>query len=205
MTNFHYYTVKNTSSFEIEPIKKSRFIAHLLPLTMASELSAHLLTIRQRYPNANHHGWAYHLLADQQIRFSDDGEPAGTAGKPILNHLQGNRLINAGVIVTRIFGGTKLGVGGLVRAYGQAAGAVIINSHLIPFIPAQYLSFTYQYAHTLLIEQTLHTLKLKPLHSAFDNMVTLSFEIPVTEYDATVQNLLEMTQNRIVISAKYLK
>ncbi|WHN66170.1 YigZ family protein [Cysteiniphilum sp. QT6929] len=195
----NYYSVECISQHEIEPIKKSRFIAHLLPLKETSELHSFLQKLTKEYANANHHCWAYHLFDNQQMRFNDDGEPSGSAGKPILNHLQGNKLINAAIVVTRIFGGTKLGVGGLVRAYGQAASEVIKNSQLVSFTPSKRLSLTYQYRDTALIEQVLHTLQLTPIDSIFGNDITLHFDIALTHWDTTYQTLLEMTQGRVII------
>ena len=101
--------------------------------------------------------------------------------------------------MTRIFGGTKLGVGGLVRAYGQAASEVIKNSQLVTFTPTKRLSLTYQYRDTALIEQVLHTLKLTPIDSIFGNDITLHFDIALTHWDITYQALLEMTQGRVII------
>ncbi|WP_440993401.1 IMPACT family protein [Cysteiniphilum litorale] len=195
----NYYNVECISQHEIEPIKKSRFIAHLLPLKEPSELHSFLQQLTKEYANANHHCWAYHLFDNQQIRFNDDGEPSGSAGKPILNHLQGNKLINTAIVVTRIFGGSKLGVGGLVRAYGQAASEVIKNSQLVSFTPSKRLSLTYQYRDTALIEQVLHTLKLTAIDSIFGNDITLHFDIALTHWDTTYQVLLEMTQGRVII------
>ena len=194
-----YFTVEHITAHELEPIKKSRFIAHLLPLTDISELHSLLQKLTKEYTHANHHCWAYHIFDNQQIRFNDDGEPSGSAGKPILNHLQGNKLINTAIVVTRIFGGTKLGVGGLVRAYGQAASEVIKHSQLVAFTPTKKLSLTYQYKDTALIEQVLHTLKLTPIDSIFGNDITLRFDIALTHWDATYQALLEMTQHRVII------
>ena len=105
-------------------VKKSRFIARVVPVGDRGEVNAAVARARADYPDARHHCWAYILGRPQDAGsagMSDDGEPAGTAGRPILNVLQHGDLGDVLVIVTRYFGGIKLGAGGLVRAYGTAA------------------------------------------------------------------------------------
>ncbi len=109
----------STHSSELK-VKGSRFIADLVPVKTSSDAKAALDTIRKREFNANHHCFAWRIVSGGDIseRSSDDGEPAGTAGKPILQILASAGLINTLAVVTRYFGGTKLGKGGLIRAYG---------------------------------------------------------------------------------------
>lgn len=104
-------------------IKKSRFITFAYHVKSRSEAMQHLQSLRERYPDARHHCWAY-LLGDPRapisVAMSDDGEPSGTAGKPMLNVLQHKDVGDIFVVVVRYFGGIKLGAGGLVRAYSSA-------------------------------------------------------------------------------------
>ena len=109
-------TVFQPHTFE-EIIKKSRFIATAVPISSAEEAQTRLESLRQ--PEATHNCWAYRV--GEEYRFSDDGEPGGTAGRPILSAIQGHDVNGVLVVVTRYFGGIKLGAGGLVRAYGGAA------------------------------------------------------------------------------------
>lgn len=105
-------------------IKKSRFLAQIVPVTDRDAAMRALDAARQRYPDARHHCWAYQIGSPNSPRLvalSDDGEPGGTAGKPILNVIQHKNVGDIMLIVTRYFGGIKLGAGGLVRAYSQAA------------------------------------------------------------------------------------
>ena len=109
-------------------VKKSRFIARVIPVESREEVNAAVARARQDYPDARHHCWAYVLgrPADaSSAGMNDDGEPSGTAGKPILNALQHGHLGNTLVIVIRYFGGIKLGAGGLVRAYGTATSLAL--------------------------------------------------------------------------------
>ncbi len=106
--------------------KKSRFIADCRPLASESEAIAFIRGIRNEFPDATHHVYAWILGGEQQLqRFSDDGEPSGTAGMPVLDVLRKQGIEQAGIVVTRYFGGTLLGSGGLVHAYGQAAALAL--------------------------------------------------------------------------------
>jgi len=107
-------------------ILASRFLADAVPVQSKDEAENYLQGLRKKFHDANHHCYAYRLGSDgQESRSSDDGEPGGTAGKPILAAIDREGLTNALVVVTRYFGGTKLGTGGLVRAYGEAAALAL--------------------------------------------------------------------------------
>lgn len=116
-----FKTILQESIAEIEE-KKSRFIANIFYIEKASEAEEKIKNIRKKYFDARHHCYAYRIVEDNGMKEkqSDDGEPSGTAGAPMLNILQKNELVNVLVIVTRYFGGTLLGTGGLVRAYSDA-------------------------------------------------------------------------------------
>ena len=115
--------------------KKSRFLAELV---FHDDLAQRVSELRVLHPKANHHVTAYRYLNDQDQLIEhgkDDGEPSGTSGVPCLKVLQGRDLINVAVIVTRYFGGTKLGTGGLVRAYSGAANAACNLAEIVDYIP----------------------------------------------------------------------
>ncbi|WP_314009780.1 YigZ family protein [Cryptobacterium curtum] len=125
-----YRTIREDSCTEIE-VKKSRFIAHVHPVSTEAEALAFLDEIRSTHRTACHNVYAYILHDDssnggaERIRYSDDGEPSQTAGLPVLEALQHARLTNIACVVTRYFGGTLLGTGGLVRAYTQAVQSAL--------------------------------------------------------------------------------
>jgi uncharacterized YigZ family protein len=120
-----YATVKQIGSAEIV-IKRSRFIGHAKPVEMEEEAIAFVEEIRKQHSNATHHCYAYVAgERDQYQKQSDDGEPSGTAGKPILEVIKHRQLKNVAVVVTRHYGGIMLGAGGLVRAYTDGAAACI--------------------------------------------------------------------------------
>ena len=118
---------------QILEVKQSKFIAHLLPYELYTTT---LETLKEQHPKARHFVTAYRYLNefDQVVEHSsDDGEPKGTSGKPSLMVLQGRELINTAVIVVRYFGGTKLGTGGLVRAYSDAVNLVVEGASLLEY------------------------------------------------------------------------
>ncbi len=112
--------------------KKSRFIATTCPVTTEEEANLFIESIRKKYWDASHNCFSYVIGDKHQVqRYSDDGEPSGTAGRPILDVLLGEDIHNVVVVVTRYFGGTLLGTGGLVRAYSKAAQAGLLNSEIV--------------------------------------------------------------------------
>lgn len=123
-----YFIVEKAGQGEVIE-KKSRFIAHVLPVQSEEEALMHIERIKKEYWDARHNCYAFIIGRNSEIqRFSDDGEPQGTAGKPILEVLANGNIRNTLIIVTRYFGGTLLGTGGLVRAYGQSAKVGIQNA-----------------------------------------------------------------------------
>ena len=116
--------------------KKSRFIATVRPVSAEEEAAAFIAEMKKKYWDARHHCYAYVVGERAQLqRCSDDGEPGGTAGKPILEVIMGEEVRNVALVVTRYFGGTLLGTGGLVRAYSSAAKEGLASSVIITKIP----------------------------------------------------------------------
>jgi uncharacterized YigZ family protein len=127
-----YYTIENKERVEIK-IKASRFIASAMPVVEKEEAMAFLKDIQSEFHDARHNCFAYKIGPEgMEFRYSDDGEPNGTGGKPILFSIQKHNVSDVLVVVTRYFGGTKLGVGGLARAYGDAAHEVLQISKKMP-------------------------------------------------------------------------
>lgn len=129
-------------------VKKSRFIAWADQANDRNQAMAVLAQARQQYPDAGHHCWAYLIGSPSQPitqAMSDDGEPSGTAGKPILNVLQHKTVGNVIIVVSRYFGGIKLGAGGLVRSYSQAAQSAIDSLKTEVFVPHSQLSINCEY------------------------------------------------------------
>lgn len=131
-------------------IKKSEFLAFAYPIDQKDEVLFHVEQLRQTYPDARHHCTAY-IIGDPNnttsAGFDDDGEPNGTAGRPILNVLQHKGIGNVLVVVVRYFGGIKLGAGGLTRAYATATQMVVDEMVLVPFVPKSLLRVVTTFAH----------------------------------------------------------
>ena len=126
--------------------KKSVFIADVLPIHDEADATAFMDSIKKKYWDASHHCYAYILKGIPEIKkFSDAGEPSGTAGKPILDVIEGNHLEDVMIIVTRYFGGTLLGTGGLVRAYQGAAKEGINNSIILDKHDGELLTYVFDY------------------------------------------------------------
>lgn len=127
----NYISIQSPITDQIE-IKKSNFQTYLFPVKSESECIQHQHNLRKDHPKANHHCFAYILGPDRLIqRMSDDGEPSGTAGSPILEVLKKEGLTNLLVVVVRYFGGTKLGAGGLIRAYSAATSQALQKANFI--------------------------------------------------------------------------
>ncbi len=130
-----YVTIKNNVETEIV-VKKSKFIANFIKVTSKEQAEEEIKKMKKKYFDARHNCVSYRVLEDEKIveRFSDDGEPSGTAGGPMLNILQKNNLINVLIVVTRYFGGILLGTGGLVRAYSDSLQKAIEESELLELV-----------------------------------------------------------------------
>jgi len=126
-----YITVRNQASDEVT-IQKSRFIGHAAPCASEEEAQAFLQSLRDRYRDARHHCYAYIIGQNSGImRYSDDGEPGGTAGLPMMNVLKGASVVDCCVVVVRYFGGVLLGTGGLVRAYTEGCKIALNAAGLV--------------------------------------------------------------------------
>ena len=133
---FHFHTIEKTSIAEFKD-RGSRFVAFAYPVVSADDCKKNLLLLKKEHPKANHHCFAYRIGLDgNNFRVSDDGEPSGSAGKPILGQIDSKNLINVQVVVIRYFGGTLLGVPGLINAYKTAT---VLALQLIPVVQKQVL------------------------------------------------------------------
>jgi uncharacterized YigZ family protein len=143
-----YKTIKEVFTAELI-IKKSRFISILIPLNQVRDVEKELHDAKQKYPGANHYCFAYIMRQDGSIleRCSDDGEPSGTAGRPILNVLKTRHLENVLAIVIRYFGGILLGTGGLVKAYTQSVQSALDPARIVSLEYAQKIVVTLGYCH----------------------------------------------------------
>jgi len=189
------WTVDTTSTLETPPVKGSRFLATVAPATTPEEALAVVASVSTRYPRANHHCWAF-LLADGTTRVSDDGEPSNSAGRPILARMEGREATDIVVVVTRWFGGTKLGVGGLVRAYGGCAGAALDAAVPCPVDVRVTVSLRYGYADTGAVEGVLAELGTEDLSTDYGADVTRQVRVDPDVVPTLRTRLVEATAGR---------
>ena len=125
---FSYHTINNASEGLFKD-RGSKFMAFAFPVLNEEQIKTHLLNLRKLHPSARHHCYAWRLGPNKEVcRANDDGEPANSAGKPILTQLQANNLYNILIVVIRYFGGTLLGVNGLINAYKNATANALLNA-----------------------------------------------------------------------------
>lgn len=140
-----YKTILNLGTAELVE-KKSKFIANVSPIETEQQAQTFINSICKKYYAANHNVFAYQIGENNELqRCSDDGEPSGTAGKPIIDILKSEDIKNIVVVVTRYFGGTLLGTGGLVRAYSKAAKEGILNAQIVQKVLYQIFEITVDY------------------------------------------------------------
>lgn len=177
-------------------IRKSRFIAHLRIARTEPEAKDSIRDISSQFRDASHNCWAYRIGFDPVKEYlSDAGEPSGTAGKPILSSIQRNGLSDTLIVVTRYFGGIKLGVRGLIEAYGMVSSLVLSDVQITRVIPS--ISFSIQLTYPQL-NNTLHYLtKLgipeSHIHTVFADKVSLTVAVPLS-FTQTVMNYLSSQQ-----------
>jgi len=178
-----YSTPANRQRFEIE-IKRSRFITTVIPVQDKTAAMTQIDSVRQEFPDANHHCWAMIAgapLDTHQQEQNDDGEPKGTAGKPMLNVLLHSGMGNLVVIVTRYFGGIKLGAGGLVRAYSSSvSGALLQITTITQYVSVRCL-LELPYSQLDILEHWLKTGNIMILDREFSDNVVLTLDVPETE------------------------
>ena len=193
-------TVATRCRHEGEPVKGSRFIADVIPASTEAECRDALAAVAAEFSDASHHCSAWRLAQPAIERASDDGEPAGSAGRPILAQLVGRDLVDVGIIVTRYFGGTKLGVGGLVRAYGGAAGQALDTMNLLPWVDMCKLTFTHDYAITDTVERLALDMGASVLDRSFGTLVTVQLRMPTTVAHDFAASIADLTAGKIVLT-----
>jgi uncharacterized YigZ family protein len=193
-----YRTIAQPLRYEIEKIKGSRFIADVAPVSDDDAAEAFLAQVREAFPDATHHCSAW-LIDPEHTRFSDDGEPSGSAGMPILRQLQGSGLVQVAAVVTRYYGGTKLGTGGLVRAYGAAARAALDAAEVVEHIITRSIRITHGYDLTAAVQSVLSEYHLEPVESTYETEVQLTLAVPEEQAEAFVRELGERTAQRVII------
>lgn len=179
MQGASYTTIRAEVRREIDRIKGSRFIATATHATSEADAISFTSRVAKEFHDARHTCWAYRLgRSGDTWRFQDDGEPSGSAGRPILQQIEGQDLTDVVVTVTRYFGGTKLGVGGLVRAYGGAAAAVLETAERAIIVITTRVVVEFPYECSAAVQALLAARQLTPAESEYGTEVRLVFDVP---------------------------
>jgi len=195
----NYKTIAKTGSHE-KDIKKSRFIAHIAQTFSEAEANEFIKKIREQESGATHNCTAFIVLENVKIeRMSDDGEPSGTAGSPILNVLQQQDLQNVTVVVTRYFGGIKLGAGGLIRAYSSTTAEAVKKIGLVENRIQQGYELKIPYHMFDKFDNYARKEKINLENKQFTSDVQCEIYLDVTNAEESVQNIKDLFQNQIII------
>ena len=190
-----YRTVRNEGCGEYE-VKRSRFLCYAAPVRSQDEAAAFIAAIKQKHWDARHNCSAYILREGGVKRFSDDGEPQGTAGMPILDVLEKSEVTDVCVVITRYFGGILLGAGGLVRAYSHSAALALEAGEIITMVKCAECELTCDYTLYGRIPALIAEHAGKETGTDFTDSVTVRFRLPEDEVDAFQAQLIEYSSGR---------
>ncbi len=188
------YTIAETVTYE-EEIKKSRFQA--IAAVVDSEQAIKDFLLQYKDITTTHQCWAWKL--GNQVRFNDDGEPSGTAGRPILATIEGNELTNVIVLVNRWYGGIKLGTGGLVRAYGGTAGQCLLLAEKIELIEKKEVQFSCQFNEWPIFQYELSQQQIEYTEEYTANGVDVIARLQVDQIESLKIKIQDVTRGRQVL------
>ncbi|QDA31643.1 YigZ family protein [Thermococcus indicus] len=199
-----YRTLKGIGTAELV-IKKSVFIGYASPASTEEEAKAFITKIKTYHNDATHNVSAY-LINDGKnfaVRYDDDGEPKGSAGKPVLKVIQNRGLSNVVVVVTRYFGGIKLGYGGLVKAYSDAASLAIENAGIVEVYETERFQVTFPYGLFHLVRETVENTGGRVVGEDYGELVTFTIETRKGEAEKLMELLTERTRGRAKLRALF--
>lgn len=196
----YYLTIQEALRAPEFKIKGSRFIADIIPVSTKEEVEQALATIRKEFYDASHHCFAYRLgPTGMQLRAADDGEPTGTAGKPILLVLTSAKLTNTLLVVTRYFGGTKLGTGGLARAYAEAAQQAISLSKPVTIFRREQLNLIVPYDDNPHVERMVYQFEGTILEANYLDSVSMKIELRSSLAEQFRHQVIEQFGGRVAV------
>ena len=179
-------------------VNKSRFIGHAIPAHTTEEALAFLASIRAQYPDANHHCYAYVIGENAGImRYSDDGEPGGTAGLPMMEVLKARGVVNCAVVVTRYFGGILLGAGGLVRAYSHSCALALKAAGVCVMEPTERWLCEVAYPLWDKVNHALHSMPIRMISTDYGTAVAFEIEMKAADRPDIYHSLIQLTAAQI--------
>jgi len=186
-----YYTVEQRAMAEFKD-RGSRFIACLIPLASVGDFKKELETVKKEYPKATHYCFAYRVGLDgNNFRVSDDGEPSGTAGKPVLGLMESRQLTNVLIVVVRYFGGTLLGVPGLINAYRSAAALVLQTVPVVQKAVERKYKLLFDYTIINSIMTVVKQYNCSVLEQQMQLFCTMTIGVPQNRLDEVLFKLKE--------------
>jgi len=192
-----YYTISAPSEGLFKD-RGSRFIALAYPVTNEKEIKEIQASLRKKYHDARHHCYAYRLGYDKSVyRVNDDGEPSGTAGKPIFGQIQSKDLTNIFIVVIRYFGGTLLGVSGLINAYRSAATDAIDHAQIIHKIVMDLYEISFEYIAMNDVMRLLKDHGLQQINQQFDLNCKLSFAVRKNDVSSIYEKMKKIESLQI--------
>ncbi len=189
-------TIKNPVQSEIN-IKKSQFICSLFPTKNKKESKEIIQKLNQQYSDATHNCTAY--IVNDGEGFDDDGEPGGTAGKPMINVLRKNELHNVTAVVTRYFGGIKLGAGGLVRAYSKSVMEAIGEAEILEIEEYDVYKITFEYSDIKIVDNEVRNNNLESIEKEYSDKVTYCV---VSKNDLGIEKIFEKYSGKVNVTFK---
>lgn len=189
-----YKTIKAYAQAQIEE-RRSRFIGQIMPVSSASEAIEFINSVKQKYSDATHNVYAYRIKDDTE-KYSDDGEPGGTAGLPVMQVLKNEELLNVSLVVTRYFGGILLGSGGLVRAYSKSAKEAILAGDIITMKRASILQVLCDYNTYGKLQALLSNIGGTVNDAVFAEQITVEVLVNETETEGFINRLNDISSGR---------
>ncbi len=202
-----FLTIKTHTSAEIK-ITKSKFISQAFPVSGQSDISEIIKEVKKKYYDASHHPFAFRLGNGRNdkndFRFSDDGEPSGSSGKPILESINKLYLTDVLVIVTRYFGGTKLGLGGLRRAMSEAADLCLYNAKVIEKLITEKVNLEFDYTFMNVVMNLIESEKIRLEENTSDEKCKLTLEVRLSKIEKLKTDLVSLTNGSIKFFNKFV-
>lgn len=187
-----YITVKKPATAVLIE-KKSRFIADVFPVESEEQAIEYLNEIKRKYPDARHHVYAYIIGEANIFRYSDDAEPSGTAGMPVLDSMRKSGIVDTLIVVTRYFGGTLLGTGGLVHAYSQSAAQALENAQVVKRVLCNEIQVKVDYTFSGKIMHTAEQKGYMLCDTIYEENVTFVFAARIDETQKLIDDMTELT------------
>lgn len=196
-----YITLKELCEFRFED-RKSVFIAYAMPIRCESEAIDFINSVKKKYPDARHWVYAYVLRENSTMRFTDDREPQGTAGMPVLDVIRKNGVTDCIIVVVRYFGGILLGTGGLVHAYTESALGALRGAKIVRYDTYAFCDITVSYADYQKILTALADFDFATEDSDFYENVTIHGSVIALNFEKMLDALAEITSGRCKIELK---